>query len=120
VSADLAPAPNPPQRRTTPTSPLNGEPELEEVFGSAASPLGGQPTPPESFDFSTAPTPVTGTPAVSPTRRQTGTIIAVVLLVALVVTAVWFVVRTAERVTPAVDSSRTHPTNPAPTPAPRG
>jgi len=124
VSADLAPASSPP-RRATPASPLSGEPEpeseseLDEAFASRI-PLGGQPTPPESFDFSTAPTPVTGTPAVSPTRRQTGTIIAVVLLVALVVTAVWFVVRTAERVTPAVDSSRTRPTNPAPTPAPRG
>jgi protein phosphatase len=120
VNAELPPASNPPPRRTTPTSSLNGEPELDEVFTSAASPLGGQPTPPESFDFSTAPTPVTGTPAVSPTRRQTGTLIAVVLLVALVVAAVWFVVRTAEKVTPAVDSSRTQPTNPAPTPAPRG
>jgi serine/threonine protein phosphatase PrpC len=121
VNADLPPASNPALRRTTPTS-LNGEPEpeLDEVFASGAAPLGGQPTPAESFDFSTAPTPVTGTPAVSPTRRQTGTVIAVVLLVALVVTAVWFVVRTAERVTPAVDSSRTQPTNPAPTPAPRG
>jgi protein phosphatase len=112
-----------PPRRPTPPSPLNGEADaaLDEVFASATAPLGGQPTPAESFDFSTAPTPVTGTPAVSPTRRQTGTVIAVVLLVALVVTAVWFVVRTAERVTPAVDSSRTHPTTtPAPTPAPRG
>ena len=122
VSAELPPASNPAPRRTTPTSPLNGEPEpeLDEAYASDASPLGGLPTPPESFDFSTAPTPVTGTPAVSPTRRQTGTLIAVVLLVALVVTAVWFVVRTAEKVTPAVDSSRTQPTNPAPTPAPRG
>jgi hypothetical protein len=78
-------------------------------------------TTPEEIDFSTAPTPPSGTPAVSPTRRQTGTMIAVVLLVALVITAVWFVFRTAQKVAPSADSSRAHATQNTPTaPNPRG
>ena len=78
------------------------------------------PTPPEGTDFSTAPTPPSGSPAVSPKRRQAGTVIAVVLLIALVATAVWFVVRTAQKVAPAGDSARGAPAQPGPAPAPRG
>jgi hypothetical protein len=72
--------------------------------------------------LSTAPTPVAGTPSVSPTRRQAGTFIAVALLVALVATAVWFIVHTAKRVVPPADSTHPHATQPAsPTgPNPRG
>ena len=115
ISSDTQP------RRVSRPSPVSVEAEAIGENGSPpppVEPLGGTPTPAESFDFSTAPTPVTGTPAVSPTRRQTGTLIAVALLVALVVTAVWFVVRTAQRVAPAADSGRAAPANPAPTPAP--
>jgi hypothetical protein len=75
-----------------------------------------------SYDFSTAPTPVSGSPIVSPTRRQAGTLIAVALLVALVATAVWFVVRTAQRVSPAADTGHSSPTQQQPSapPTPRG
>src|SRR5690242_17472788 len=66
-------------------------------------------TPPDGVDFSTAPTPPSGSPAVSPKRRQAGTVIAVVLLIALVATAIWFVLRTAQKVAPAADSARGAP-----------
>src|SRR5437016_1825171 len=107
VTAEITPAPDMPRRvsRPSPTStpaepaPDDGVPELSPLGDLA----GALPATPESIDFSTAPTPVTGSPTVSPTRRQTGTVIAVVLLVVLVATAVWFVVRTAQRVAPAAD-----------------
>jgi protein phosphatase len=94
--------------------------EEPEVAAADVSP----PSPPSSSaapidvdpDFSTAPTPPSGSATVSPTRRQSGTIIAIVLFVALVITAVWFVVRMAQKVTPAVDSSRGAPVQPAATP----
>ena len=81
-------------------------------------PAAAPTTPPDGTDFSTAPTPPSGSPTVSPKRRQAGTVIAVALLVALVATAVWFVVRTAQKVAPAVDSARAAPAQPGP--APRG
>ncbi|HKW09920.1 MAG TPA: Stp1/IreP family PP2C-type Ser/Thr phosphatase [Gemmatimonadaceae bacterium] len=125
VSADvITAADEPPPRTTRPTTLDPGAAAIpEELAPLPVESLGAYPPPPESIDFSTAPTPVTGTPVVSPTRRQTGTIIAVVLLIALVATAVWFIVRTAEKVTPAVDSTKAppRPTQPAASaPAPRG
>lgn len=124
VSADIITAADElPQRTSRPSAlPLDVGPVPEELLPLLpAESLGAYPPPPESVDFSTAPTPVTGTPLVSPTRRQTGTIIAVVLLIALVATAVWFIVRTAEKVTPVVDSTKARLTQPAASaPAPRG
>ena len=93
---------------------------VDNQFRSSA--LGDQP-PSEMYDFSTAPTPPSGSPiVVSTARRQTGTLIAIALLVALVATAVWFVVRTAERVAPAADSARSNSTQqqPSAAPTPRG
>src|SRR5690349_12059984 len=78
---------------------------VDNELGGPAGPLGDR-TSRDAYDFSTAPTPPSGTPAVSPARRQTGTLIAIALLVALVVTAVWFIIRTAQRVSPAADSAR--------------
>jgi protein phosphatase len=93
---------------------------VEDVFAGGGSSLGKDPS--GEYDFSTAPTPASGSPIVSPARRQTGTLIAVALLVALVATAVWFVVRTAQRVSPATDSGRSSPTQqqPSAAPTPRG
>jgi protein phosphatase len=111
----------PPLRRLTDVPSLDVEPEvLEPVLAPPMDALGSRSTPSEAYDFSTATTPVAGSPTVSPTRRQTGMLIAVALLVALVATAVWFVVRTAERVSPAADSGRSITTQPAPAPTPRG
>ena len=76
---------------------------MDGVFAGPAGSLGSDSVN-GSYDFSTAPTPVSGSPAVSPTRRQAGTLIAVALLVALVATAVWFIIRTAQRVSPAADT----------------
>jgi protein phosphatase len=123
VSADIiAAADEPPPRASRPSVFDPDFPAVpEELAPLPAESLGVYPPPPESVDFSTAPTPVSGTPVVSPTRRQTGTIIAVVLLVALVATAVWFIVRTAEKVAPAVDSTKARPAQPgASVPTPRG
>jgi hypothetical protein len=71
-------------------------------------------------DFSTAPTPAAGSPVVSSSRRQTGTVIAIVLLVALVATAIWFVVQTAQKVAPGADSTRSDSAHPAQAPTPKG
>ena len=101
VTADLAPAVSSPALR--PPLTIEGPDEAGATASAASS-----ATSPSDFDhaFSTAPTPPSGSPTVSRTRRQTGTIIAVVLLAALVVTAVWFIVRAAQKVTPASDSGR--------------
>jgi protein phosphatase len=115
VAAEIAGPP--PARRIT--RPLEGDGGGGMGDGAQADDsLGAMPD-----DFSTAPTPPNGAPAVSPKRRQAGMVIAVVLLIALIATAVWFVVRTAEKVKPIGDSSRsttttttTVPTSPAPTP----
>jgi protein phosphatase len=118
VAADNAPTAQPrritkpivePEREAATTPPL-----IEAELGTAAA---GAPA---SADPSTAPTPVTGSPVVSPTRRQAGTIIAVVLLVALVATAVWFVLRTAQKVAPAADNGRGSAVQPGSAPTPRG
>jgi PPM family protein phosphatase len=94
---------------------------VDNELGGPAGPLGDR-TARDAYDFSTAPTPPSGTPAVSPARRQTGTLIAIALLVALVVTAVWFIIRTAQRVSPAADSARSSstPQQPSAAPTPRG
>jgi hypothetical protein len=47
-------------------------------------------------------------------------VIAVVLLVALVATAIWFILRTAQKVAPAADSGRAAPAQPGSTPPPKG
>jgi len=104
VTAELsAPADGQPRRSSKPSA----MPPIE----AAPPPAEGSSAPPDVpradvSDFSMAPTPVTGTPTVSPTRRQAGMMIAVALLVALVATAVWFIVRTAQKVVPAADSAR--------------
>ena len=93
---------------------------LDGVFVGPGGSLGGDSAN-GSYDFSTAPTPVSGSPIVSPTRRQAGTLIAVALLVALVATAIWFIIRTAQRVSPAADTGHS-PTQqqPSAAPTPRG
>ena len=114
--ADI-PAPVAP-RRTPRPSPPSTPPEAVAAVPPTPPSLGT--TPPDGVDFSTAPTPPSGSPAVSPKRRQAGTVIAVALLVALVAAAVWFVLRTAQKVAPAGDSARGAPPQSAPAAAPRG
>ena len=103
VTAELSPATDgQPRRSSKPTAmpPIEPTPPIEAASAPPDVP------PADVSDFSMAPTPVTGTPTVSPTRRQAGMVIAVALLVALVATAVWFIVRTAQKVAPAADSAR--------------
>jgi serine/threonine protein phosphatase PrpC len=117
VISDVAP-PATSKRASRPDAPPSTPPDAAAPIPPVPPSLGT--TPPEGTDFSTAPTPAAGSPAVSPKRRQTGTVIAVVLLVALVATAVWFVLRTAQKVAPAGDSTRAAPAQPGSSPAPRG
>jgi len=109
VTAEIPPAIAPLLRRSP--APTLGNVDVPTGFADAAvgAPSLGT-TPPEGTDFSTAETPPSGVPAVSPKRRQAGMIIAVVLLVALIVTAVWFIVTTARKVAPPADSGRAHAT----------
>jgi protein phosphatase len=111
--------PSPAARRTpkpgaTPSTPPEAVAPVPPVPPSLGT------TPPEGIDFSTAPTPPSGSPTVSPKRRQAGTVIAVVLLIALVATAIWFVVRTAQKVAPAADSARGAPAQSGSAPPPKG
>jgi len=115
--ADI-PAPVAPRRTPRPAAAPTTPPEAVAPIPPTPPSLGT--TPPDGTDFSTAPTPPSGSPAVSAKRRQAGTVIAVVLLIALVATAVWFVVRTAQKVAPVGDSTRAAPAQPGPAPAPRG
>jgi PPM family protein phosphatase len=117
VTSEMSSAPTAPRRTSKPIAPPEPEPEPIAEAPPPAPPLG---TTAADTDFSTAPTPAEGTPAVSPKRRQAGTVIAVVLLVALVVSAVWFVLRTAQKVAPASDSGRSSPVQPGSAPPPRG
>jgi serine/threonine protein phosphatase PrpC len=107
VTAEIPPAVDSQPRRTSKPSPAPAVeaimPRVDPAAATPAQSLGDAAA--EATDFSTAPTPVTGTPTVSPSRRQTGTLIAVALLFALVAAAVWFVVRTAQKVAPVVDSA---------------
>ena len=112
------PAPVVPRRTPRPSPPSSTPPEAVAPVPPTPPSLGT--TPPDGTDFSTAPTPPSGSPAVSPKRRQAGTVIAVALLIALVAAAVWFVVRTAQKVAPAGDSARGAPAQSGPAPAPRG
>lgn len=121
VNMEVAPPePDPHRASASPVADENAA-AIEAAFGRSAESLGDGSTI-LPYDLSTAPTPVSGTPTVSPARRQTGTLIAVALLVALVATAVWFVIRTAQRVTPAADTGRSGSTQPQPSaaPTPRG
>jgi PPM family protein phosphatase len=115
VTAEIPPAVAAPRRVSGPTTPL--EPAPEAPVPPPLPSLGTEPRP-EASDFSTAPTPPSSTPAVSPSRRQMGTVIAVVLLIALVVAAVWFVMRTAQKVAPIRDSTRSTPVQPGSAPPP--
>ena len=115
--ADI-PAPVAPRRTPRPSPPPSTPPEAAAPVPPTPPSLGT--TPPDGTDFSTAPTPPSGSPAVSPKRRQAGTVIAVALLIALVAAAVWFVVRTAQKVAPAGDSARGTPAQSGPAPVPRG
>ena len=117
VASDV-PTPVTPRRTPRPAAPPSTPPDSMAPVPPVPLSLGA--TPPDGTDFSTAPTPPSGSPAVSPKRRQAGTVIAVALLIALVATAVWFVVRTAQKVAPAGDSARGAPVQPGPAPAPRG
>ena len=124
VTAEVAP-PEPEALRVSQSASRIGDaeaPAAENGFADAGESLGDDFLTNLPDDLSTAPTPATGVPAVSPARRQTGTLIAIALLVALVATAVWFVVRTAQRVSPAADSGRSRSTQPQPSaaPTPRG
>jgi hypothetical protein len=121
VTAEIPPAVSNPPLRTSRPSPASVEQPVDESLGFPEAAVGAPSlgtTSPNGTDLSTAPTPPSGSPAVSPTRRQTGTVIAVALLIALVAAAVWFVLRTAEKVTAPVDSSRAHTTQPASPTAP--
>jgi len=118
--AVLADVPAPAAPRRTPKSSVTPSTPPEAAAPMPAVPPSLGTTPPEGIDFSTAPTPPSGSPSVSPKRRQAGTVIAVVLLIALVATAVWFVVRTAQKVAPAGDSARGAPAQPGSAPPPRG
>ena len=121
VASDLPPAAMPRRTSGPAAPPTTAPPSAGPTPGAPVPPpLSLGATPPEGTDFSTAPTPPSGSPTVSPKRRQAGTVIAVVLLVALVATAVWFVVRTAQKVAPAADSGRGAPAQPAPTSPPKG
>jgi protein phosphatase len=120
VAAEIPPTiAAPPRRSSRPALATAEETTGFEEAAVGAPSLGT--TPPDDTDFSTAPTPPSGSPAVSPTRRQTGTIIAVALLVAAVLAAVWFVVRFAEKVAPTADSGRAQTAPVSPTaPNPKG
>ena len=112
VSTELPPVAAPPLRIAP-----DDEQDLAaaDVTPPGAPSLGDAP-PSVDTDFSTAPTPPSGSATVSPTRRQSGTIIAIILFVALILTAVWFVGRMAQKVTPATDSARGRTVQPAATP----
>ena len=108
-----------PRRTSRPSPTASTPPEAVAPIPPVPPSLGT--TPPEGTDFSTAPTPPSGSPTVSPKRRQAGTVIAVALLIALVAAAVWFVVRTAQKVAPASDSARgAPPPQSGSAPPPRG
>jgi serine/threonine protein phosphatase PrpC len=77
--------------------PLEQEAAPFEIAGGRSS-LGA---PPGLTIDHLAETPVEGAPVVSQTRRQTGMLIAIVLLIALVAGAILFIVRAAQKVTPA-------------------
>ena len=117
VASDV-PAPATPRRTPRTVVPPSTPPDAAAPVPPVLPSLGA--TPPDGTDFSTAPTPPSGSPAVSPKRRQAGTVIAVALLIALVATAVWFIVRTAQKVAPAGDSARGAPAQSGSAPAPKG
>ena len=119
VTAEIPPAMTSAARRTSRPSPTSTEAPTGFEDAAAGAPSLGTSSP-NGTDLSMIPTPVTGSPEVSPKRRQTGTMIAVALLVALVIAAVWFIVRAAQKVAAPTDSTRT--TAPASTtaPTPRG
>jgi serine/threonine protein phosphatase PrpC len=119
VTSEVPPTTDGQPKRISRPSPLPVEavPALEEIVPAPPS-LGALP--PVADDFSTAPTPAAGSPVVSSSRRQTGTVIAIVLLVALVAAAIWFVVQTAQKVAPAADSTHSDSAHPAQAPTPKG
>ena len=93
-----------PRRASRPGTVMDEPPPAAELAGGAAS-LGT----PDMLAASRIATPAESAPMVSPTRRQTGMLIALVLLIALVAGAVLFILRAAQKVAPA-----------APKPAPVG
>jgi protein phosphatase len=102
-----------PRRTSGPRPVLDEHPAAAELAGGAGS-LGT----PDMLASSLATTPVEGAPIVSPTRRQTGMLIAIVLLIALLGGAILFILRAAQKVAPATtkpptpvttDSVRTAP-----------
>ena len=98
LSSDVITEPVPVQRRpTTPLSP--------EAATSESGLLGGGGTTLHDGVLTRGATPNGATPVVSARRRSTGTLIAVVLLVLMILGAVWWIFRTAERVTAPADTT---------------
>lgn len=85
-----------PRRSSRPGAALDEHPAAAELAGGAGS-LGT----PDMLASNLAVTPAESTPIVSPTRRQTGMLIAIVLLIALVAGAILFILRAAQKVAPA-------------------
>ncbi len=120
VTAEIPPSLASQPRRTSRPSPTSTEPPTGFEEAAVGAPSLGT-TSPNGTELSLVPTPVAGEPVVSPTRRQKGTLIAVALLVALVIAAVWFIVRAAEKVAAPTDSTRTTAAPASTTaPTPRG
>jgi PPM family protein phosphatase len=96
VAAEIPPsALDEPRRSSPPGTALDEHPAAAELAGGAGS-LGT----PDLLASNLAITPAEGTPIVSPSRRQTGMLIALVLLLALVAGAILFILRAAQKVAP--------------------
>jgi hypothetical protein len=96
VAAEIPPSvDDEPRRSSRPGALLDEHPAAAELAGGAGS-LGT----PDMLASNLATTPVESTPIVSPTRRQTGMLIALVLLIALVAGAILFILRAAQKVAP--------------------
>jgi hypothetical protein len=89
------------ERRTTRPIPDEELAALSNLDGVSPAAEVSPMTPPPS----TVVTPVEAALLVSPSRRTQGTIVAVVLFVALVAGAIWFVYHTAQKVTPNAAST---------------
>src|SRR5690348_3070712 len=104
ATAELPPAvPNEPRRSSRIDAMMDEHPAAAELAGGAGS-LGT----PDMLAANRTSSPADSTPIVSSTRRQTGMLIALVLLIALVAGAVLFILRTAQKVAPVA------PTSPSP------
>jgi protein phosphatase len=99
VAAEIPPSVSDDPPRST---SMDEHPSAAELAGGAGS-LGT----PDMLATNLAATPVEAMPVVSPTRRQTGMLIALVLLIALVAGAILFILRAAQKVAPATSTPAT-------------